>query len=138
MSERNVEIVAQGMKAFNRGDVDGILSRVAPDVEFEVEEMPEFPGWLMFRGHDGVREFLTLTLEPWESFRVDVERLIDLGDRVVLIGVYAARGRNGLDLKQPRGVVYTLHDGKIVHARFFASPEHALDAAGIEAKHDES
>jgi ketosteroid isomerase-like protein len=51
MSEENVAVLRKGYAAVNRGDIDGFLADVHPDVEF-TSLIAEAEGET-FRGHDG-------------------------------------------------------------------------------------
>lgn len=55
---------------------------------------------------------------PWcaedEDFRFDVERLLDSGDHVAVIGTARAHGASGLDLETDFVHVCRLRDGKVV------------------------
>jgi ketosteroid isomerase-like protein len=55
MSQENVETFRRGYEAVNRGDVDGLLVAIHPDVEF-TSLIAEAEGET-FRGHEGVRRW---------------------------------------------------------------------------------
>ena len=55
MSRENVAIFRRGYAAVNRGDIDGVLLTVHPDVEF-TSLIAEAEGET-FRGHEGVRRW---------------------------------------------------------------------------------
>ena len=55
MSRENVAIYRRGYAAVNRGDIDGVLLTVHPDVEF-TSLIAEAEGET-FRGHEGVRRW---------------------------------------------------------------------------------
>jgi hypothetical protein len=53
-------------------------------------------------------------LEPWDAYQPNIEELLDLGDRVVVLG--HDRGRmqgveGGIEVKG--AVIYQFHDGNI-------------------------
>lgn len=132
-----VEVVRNIWEAFNRRDVDAIVALTDPDIEIEV--LPDLPDAQAFRGHGGVRRGIELNWEPWESIRVEVERLIEFGDEVVSLIRNHARGReSGVEVVQPRGVVFAFRDGKIARVRFFADQAAALEAAGLSKQPDQS
>jgi ketosteroid isomerase-like protein len=59
MSQENVAIVRHMLEAFNRGDVHAVIA--AFDEDCELSEPPEVPDRPArgFRGHDGIREWMT-------------------------------------------------------------------------------
>jgi ketosteroid isomerase-like protein len=127
-----VEVVRRSNDAFNRGDVEGVVALSDPNIE--IEDIPELPEAQVFRGHEGLRELLRLNWEPWEQVVVGVERLIELDSETVLL---LSRNRwtvreSRIDIVQPRGSIFTVRNGRIVRARFYADQQLALEAAGIE------
>src|SRR5262245_64820272 len=88
MSEENLEMVRRGYEHFNsKGDVD--YSALDPDIVYDLSRRTFDPH--VFRGHEGVREFVGLIWEQWASRRMEPRDLIDAGDQVVasvrLVGV---------------------------------------------------
>src|SRR5436190_217494 len=63
MRERNVEIVRSVLAAYNRGDIEGVLAVVSPNVE--VVSTPDMPNDGRFEGHEGFMTWLTQWLEAW-------------------------------------------------------------------------
>jgi ketosteroid isomerase-like protein len=59
MSQENINVVRQMLDAFNRGDVPAVIA--AFDENCELHEPPEMPDAPApgFRGHDGIREWMT-------------------------------------------------------------------------------
>lgn len=71
--------------------------------------------------------------DTFEELQVEFDRLIDAGDRVVVIGILRARGRgSGIETQRQQGYVWTIRDGKAVRFQWFNNPEEALQAAGVE------
>jgi ketosteroid isomerase-like protein len=127
-----VDVVRRSNDAFNRGDVETVIALSDPSIE--VEDIPELPEAQVFRGHEGLRELLALNWEPWEQVVVRVERLIEVDSETVLLlsrTVHRLR-ESRVEIVQPRGSIFTVRDGRIVRARFYADQKLALEAAGIE------
>jgi ketosteroid isomerase-like protein len=129
----NVQRLLEGFRAMERGDVEAIVALSHPDVEFVNPDTALEPGTR--HGPDGLRIGMAAVLEVFEDLRFDHERIIDLEDRVVAIGTFSGRGRvSGLGVgPAPFAIVVTLRDGKLERFEWFASPEDALRAAGVEA-----
>ena len=74
----------RGADAWTRQDADAFLATVDPDVEWE-DAMFWTEPMRVYRGRQEVREWFERALvEPWESFRLEVEEVIPAGeDRVV-------------------------------------------------------
>jgi ketosteroid isomerase-like protein len=127
-----VDVVRRSNEAFNRGDLEGMLA--LSDPEIEVEDIPELPEAKVFRGHEGLRELMALNWEPWEAVVVGVERLIEVDQETVLV---LSRNRwkvreSGVEIVQARASIFTVRNGRITRARFYANQALALEAAGIE------
>ena len=80
MSKENVEIVRKLFDAYSRGDLQGMLDHLAPEIEFRPS------GTFMdmqrvYRGPDGWVEFDDTFRAAWESITISVERVEDLGKR---------------------------------------------------------
>jgi ketosteroid isomerase-like protein len=118
------------MKAFNNGDLDGFLSTCHEDIEFvPLRSAIEGP----YYGHAGIRQWWADTSESWETFRVDVETVDDVGDgKLVAVGVIHAQGRGGgVPLDIPTSWLMEIRHGRGVRAEFFFDQRGAFKAAGV-------
>ena len=86
----------------------------------------------MYRGHEGVREWLRDLYETLSEFQADYPEIRDLGDRVVAIGRVRARGTGSeAEIESPHGTVTEFKNGKGVRIRTYLDPKQALEAAGL-------
>ena len=87
----------------------------------------------VYRGPDGVRQWLGDLARDWEYFQPVYEEYRDLGDRVLVLGRWRARGRvSGVELEnQPAAWLYEIKDGKVVRMRTFTDRAEALEAVGL-------
>jgi uncharacterized protein len=132
MSQENVEIVRRLFPAFNRRDLTALLETLHPDVEW-VPIMAVLEG-RVYRGHEGVREWIDGLDEYWEFFEVNAEQFRDLGgDRVLALGRWRARGRvSGVGLENEPGTwLLHLEAGKVVRLQTFTDRAEGLEAAGL-------
>ena len=74
----------------NRRDVDGMIALMHDDAEF-VPITAAMEG-AEYCGHAGIRQFIKDLGDHWEFFDTVQEEWHDLGDRVVAIGWWHARG----------------------------------------------
>lgn len=126
----NARIALKGAEALSERDLEAMLEVAHPEIEFVTH--PGFVGQEpAYRGHDGVRHWLK-ALEPWESFGVEVEELIDVSaDTVIAVSHVTARGSgSGVDVEMRTYDVVTIVDGKIRRRRHFERRDDALKAAG--------
>jgi uncharacterized protein len=107
--QRDIEKVEELYSAYQKRDLKSVLLLMAKDVE--VMQSPELPWGGLYRGHDGVRQFLSALAERLDS-RVLIERLIDAGDKVVAVGRTVGKARaTQLEFDVPLVHVWTFHDG---------------------------
>jgi ketosteroid isomerase-like protein len=132
MSERNLEVVRRGLAAFNEGNLD-VLSELA-DPSYEWHTAKELPGSRVARGLEDVRDFMDEFLEQWDEYRLDVDRVIDAGDDLVLVlgRVEAIGVGSGVPLKTPVAYLSTLRDGKLVRTQVFLDQRAAAAEAGVD------
>jgi ketosteroid isomerase-like protein len=100
-------------KAFNRGDIDGILACVTEDFEWRLAEGPEAPDGKVVKGKEAVRQALEERDREIAEMRFSETAVTVDGDRV--IGTFRATGktRDGQPIDR-RGVdIYRIEDGKI-------------------------
>ena len=130
MSEENVEIVRRLHGAINAADTEAALTLMDPEIVWV--QNPNAPDPRTYRGHDGMREFREELGEAFEDVRLDAERFIDAGNQVVALGSMRARGvGSGVEVRETRGWVWTLRDGKVIRHRTYDNHETALEAVGL-------
>jgi ketosteroid isomerase-like protein len=132
MSRENVEIVSEGLDAFNRRDLDRYLATISPDVEWDVSE-----GFLgvqdVYRGWAGVRKWWNDFLEAWESFDAELDEMAEGKAGAVFVGINGkGRGRaSGVETELHFLFVFWIADHKVARLRMFQSRDQALEAAGL-------
>jgi uncharacterized protein len=133
MSQENVEIVRSGYEAFARGDLEGVLEIMDPDVVWDPALAPLL-GVEPVRGKDALRKFLTEDLvSGFEDFEARAESIEDLGDSVLVHTQFAARGRaSGVPVSLEAYSLIILRDGKTVSYRDYETKAAALEAAGLK------
>jgi ketosteroid isomerase-like protein len=131
VSEENVEIVRRVLGIFNEGGVDAVpLDLLDPELTFGMP--PEQPDPGVFRGRDVALAALREWSESWETQHSEIERVIDQGDRVVVLTRETLLGRDRIEVDQRSGNVVTFKDGKILRWDAYWDQGRALRAAGLE------
>ena len=131
MSEENVETIRATYEAWNRRDLEAVLSDASPD--FELIPLPGMIVADRYSGHSGAREFWGLPFEAFEEIRIEpTEEFIDAGDAVVAPVRWRGRGREGIAVDQMVVDVWTFRDGLKVRLQGFATKAEARKAAGLE------
>ena len=101
-----------------------------PDIEW-VED-PRRADRRVYRGHDGVRESWERWLENFEEYGFEVQRMIDCGDKVLVIAREEGRGSaSGAPIGQRIYTVFSFRDGRISRYEEFYEELDARKAAGL-------
>ena len=126
---RELDILRAIFEAFSRGDFDEMVQHLHPDVELRPALQPlEHIGVL--RGRAEIKKFFE-GLGLWESRRVEVEDVIEVGNRLFSVERWHVVGRDGIKLDFRIVDVYTFEDGLIVRVDGFRDREEALNAVGL-------
>jgi ketosteroid isomerase-like protein len=140
MSEENVEKLraflepwgreAWTLEAWQRGEVID-MSFLDPDVAYEDTVLPDH-GDEVYRGHEGVNRAAERWIEGSEWLLVELEQIVEAGDRLVSIHRLRSRARHtGIEFDTPLAYVWTFRDGKVIHFKSFLDPDQAIEAAGL-------
>jgi ketosteroid isomerase-like protein len=126
-----VDIVRRAYEAFNAGDPDAAIGLLDPEVEWTLPA--HFPDAETWQGRERVVEGLGTLSDAWESIDIDVQELIDAGDRVVaLVHIKGRAALTGLDLAgmEVDGHVWTLRQGRVAAVRMYGGTSEALAEIG--------
>src|SRR5260221_13294103 len=104
------DIVRRSYDAFGRGDMDGVLGDMHPDIAWH--QAQGLPHGGVYHGLDAVRTniFDPLDEQWWDEFSAAPDEFLDAGDQVVELGRYrgVAKG-TGNGLAVPIVHVGTIH-----------------------------
>jgi ketosteroid isomerase-like protein len=132
MSQENVEIVRAQYASFQAlgegADVRSHFLRFfAADAEYwPVEEIDAICG------HDALIRYTERWLDAWDSYRDQVDEIIDGGE--VVVGAVTVHGRgmgSGVEVAQTMFHVFEIRDAKITRLREYLDRGQALEAAGL-------
>ena len=128
MSQENVEIVARSIdafnRAFNRGDLEGFLEFVTPDIEW-LPVMGAMDRDGSFRGRSGVEAYFAALRDAWEDLAfAPGNEVRDLGEKTLMVGRLQGRGRgSGVTVDTPIGPMLALASEAALCALEFSSPD---------------
>jgi ketosteroid isomerase-like protein len=144
MSQENVEKVRAYLATWDRevlrpesrpferiNSTEAAVALYASDALYEDSNLPDHVGEV-YRGLDGFARAGERWIEDCEWLLVELEQIIDAGDRVA--STHRARMKmrhTGIEFESPLAYVYTFRDGKVVHLRSFVDPAEALTAVGV-------
>jgi ketosteroid isomerase-like protein len=131
MHGENVEILGSFYDAFNRRDFDALLRCLDPELELH-PGVPLPDADARYVGRPGMKEFIRLAFEIWETVTVEPKELVEAaGERVLAIERWHNRGRDGIELDFELTDVYAFRDRLIVRIDGFLDKAKALEATGL-------
>ncbi len=131
MSQENVEIVKAAIAATNRGDWDAVISYAAPNCRWDASrDLGEWRG--VYETPEGVRRALEGFYGLWESWRIEIDELIEVGEETVVTRQTGSfRGRDGIEVTTRTNWVWRFRDGAGTEFTSYPSWNEALEAAGL-------
>jgi ketosteroid isomerase-like protein len=116
-------MVLDAYAAYGRGDIDGAISGLHPDVEWI--EPDEFPHGGRRQGPAAVAEYLRSARKMWAEL-VSEASAVRRGDDIVIIHHVSGRLIDGSSHEATVADVFTVRDGKAVRMKAYADPAEAL------------
>jgi ketosteroid isomerase-like protein len=135
MSQENVERIRRGYEAFNRGDFADAARDFDANFEWRIPfQLPDSPPDETYRGPEEVIRFWQTWAAYFDDFRMELEEIIDLGDKVIVIGGLRGRGaESGVEVTTPSfPQLWTFgDDGRPLRVEMFQSRDEAFEAARL-------
>jgi uncharacterized protein (TIGR02246 family) len=124
----NADLIRQLAERWNAGDFEGVVELYTEDAV--MVNGPDWPEQTRSQGREGIRSGIDEWRGVWESSEIELGRIEEFGDRLVVEGSWSTRGRSsGVSGRMPANVVCTVRDGKIASLEWYASYDSALAAA---------
>jgi ketosteroid isomerase-like protein len=131
MSQENVEIIRAMIDACNRGDWDATFKDAAPGFVWDNSRAIGTDNRVVLRSAAQTRDFFRGLTEIWESFRIEIDETIPIGDHVVVPHTIHFRGREGIEAQARTTWLFTIRNGKIERVCLYQGKDEALEAAGL-------
>jgi ketosteroid isomerase-like protein len=131
MSQENVQLVQAAFQAFEDGDMEAVLRLC--DENIQITQAAELVGASQTQhGHAGVIEAFAIWPDLWDDYHVEILRMADVGDAVMVTTINRGRGKDsGVPVEMPFSFVFSIRAGRIVEWRLFMREEQALRAVGL-------
>ena len=115
MSEpQHLDVVRSMYAAFGRGDLEGILATLDPEVSWRTPGAPDLPTGGLRHGIPAVREFFGLLLNTLDIADFQPRDFLAGGDKVVVLGTSREGPKGSGRFVDFRWVhVFTFRDGRI-------------------------
>jgi ketosteroid isomerase-like protein len=125
----NAQIVADAYDAWNRGDIDAMVSRYHPSIV--MHDDPEMPDVQSHRGIRAVVRRLREIMETLGESAYELEQIAEGPGRVASVARLHGPGSPESPPFEGRiGQVAELRDGMIVSIQVYLDPQRALDEVG--------
>ncbi len=131
MSQEDVELLREALKALDDEGVDAVLPYIHPEFEFStppsISLEPE-----TYRGHDGLRRYFDQWYDAADLVRVLPEEFFDAGDRVVVSIRLVARGKEtGIESELGAAMIWHVRGRQAVALEIYPTLDEAKEAAGL-------
>jgi ketosteroid isomerase-like protein len=128
MSRQNIEGLRQAYERFN---ASGRLPLSALTDDFVQSTPNEVPGDVL-HGRDAWAAQARDLTDTFDEFRVEIEDIIDLGERVLVFLRFRGRARSsGIPLDAPLAHVWTFRGDKVAAQHVYHDRVEALEAVGL-------
>jgi ketosteroid isomerase-like protein len=133
---QNVQVLQNGLEAFSRGDLDGSLDGMHPEVEWHVAfRIPDLPlPKDVYRGREEVRVLWTQFRSAWEEMSVLLEEILHVDEtRVVARARFVGRGAgSGIEIDRVVFYAFRIRDRQLRYCRAFDDEASARADLGLD------
>jgi uncharacterized protein len=129
MSPGNVEVVRRFYSALSAVDARDVIEYVDPNVEWISDRrVGEGP----IAGRESVFEFFADRASMFGELEIEVEELLERGDRVLaFLRLRGSGAASGAQFEIRIAHLWTLRDGRLVRGEGYGNRDEALEAAGL-------
>jgi uncharacterized protein len=125
----DIEGMRRAYEGLSRGDVEGALELIDPEVE--VRDRPEAPDPQIYHGYEGVRTAVQATFDTFDLVEFEPERFVEVGDRIVVVIRMRGTGKeSGVPVEDRIAHLWTMRDGKAWRMQVYSDPDEAIRDAG--------
>jgi ketosteroid isomerase-like protein len=129
MARENVEVMREGIDAWNRDDREAWLAVFAPEAEWHTTG--RFADRGVYRGREALARYWAEFREDVEDLGTSVSEVRAVGDKVLVAAIATGRGRlSKAAFEVPVWFVSTFRDGLVVRVETHDDAEPALEAVG--------
>jgi ketosteroid isomerase-like protein len=124
-----IELTRGILRAYERADLDLLLSQCAPDLV--ITQPPEFPDPQTYTGAEALVDALLDWPRQWDEFRMEPRRIFAAGDeQIVMVSLHHGRPHS-IDIEVEAEVVFLVafRAGTLSRWRMFLSVDEAVEAA---------
>lgn len=129
MNEQNqLELVQRAYSNFKSGDINSLLNLMSEDIEWELPQIENVPFSGKRRGKEMVRDFFTTLMTEQDPLEFNPMEFIAQGDKVVALGHYEWKTRDGHQFASDFAHVFTVRDGLVSRFQEYMDTESVATA----------
>lgn len=128
VAEQDVEVVRAMFAAWERGDIEGMLEWVAPEVDWHPSV---WSGGMSYHGHAGVRDWAAQLAGPERAVSIRAREIRAGPAGVVVIGEAVELGGEGRGVGRSLGWLFEVENEKVTRGEGFSDPDRARRLAGL-------
>ena len=126
MSDENLALARNVVAAFNRRDVPALVETITDD--FQWVTWTGAVQTTVYHGAEGLASYFR-DADVWEVLNLDVREYRDLGDEVLVVGTFHARGGgSGVEIHAPYYSAFFMRGEKLARVLSFRTEAEALAA----------
>jgi ketosteroid isomerase-like protein len=127
------ELVRRSYAAFNRQDLEEVVSLYERDCEWDMSHFSGWPETQVYRGHEGLKELFRFWYGAWEEFHVEPAEILPAGsDRTFMRCELSVKGEgSGVPLEMTFWQVGEARNGKVLRVVNYTDLDEAKEAAGL-------
>ena len=132
MSQENVELARNAVAAFNRRDVPALVELTTDDFKWVT-----WTGTVESTVYDGAEGLAVYFQDAdiWKVLDLDAQEFRDLGDKVLVVGMFHARGGgSGAEVRAPYYSAFFVSEGKLARVLSFRTEAEALEPSGCGSR----
>jgi ketosteroid isomerase-like protein len=130
MSRENVEVVQRVAEALSRRDYEAAAMDLDANVEWH--NTAAFPGPRRYSGPEGVRAFLNDQTETFDLQGLEIERVAEASDKVVLVVHTWGQGKaSAVPVDARFAMIFALRDAKVIRIEVRGHWAEVLEAMGL-------
>ncbi|MGA2164905.1 MAG: nuclear transport factor 2 family protein [Solirubrobacteraceae bacterium] len=122
------EIVRALFDAFSRGDLQGAVELMHPDVVFQPMTAAVTRGGEPYRGHEGIRRYTEDVETHWRQLTIRLKQVRSAGRAVVALGLVSGSGSQGSFEDAPTTWVVKFKEGRVAHVQIFSDERYVASA----------
>jgi ketosteroid isomerase-like protein len=127
-----VELIRRGTESWLRGDFEGWLETIDPQVGWDVSThpLPDVPN--RGRGREAfLTDMLGTYMSGWNDYSAEIEEVSEAGEEVILVLREVATMRDtGVRLERDLVLLWAVSEGRGTFLRVFRTKAEAVEAAG--------